>query len=107
MRRVKLFEHVRFKLTVETDGLDDLLALFVARLLHEVGDLRLVKLGELAIGNAEPRRRDVGHERLDRCEVHDAIGLDTRADLATEHPTKEGVTTGVDTDDLPTSVDLG
>ena len=49
---VELLEDVRLQLAVQPDGLDDLLALLVARLLDEVGDLGGMQLGQFAVGNA-------------------------------------------------------
>ena len=40
--------------------------------LHQVGDLGRVQPGQLAVGDAQPRRRDVGDERLDARPVDQA-----------------------------------
>ena len=60
---VELLEDVGLELAVEPHGLDDLLALLVARGLDEVGDLGGVQLRQPAVRDAEPRRRARGSRR--------------------------------------------
>ena len=104
--RIELLKDVRLELAIEADGLNDLLALFVARLFDEVSDLGWVELCELAIRDAQTRCRHVGDERLNGREVDNAIGLHVRADLAPEDATEEGATTRVDAHHFPASIDL-
>ena len=107
MLGVELLENVGLEFSVESHRLDDLLTLLVARLLHEVGDLGGVQLGELSIRDAKSRRRNVSDERLDRGEIDNGFGLHPLSDLLAQNPSQEWPATGVDTDDFPSSVDLG
>ncbi len=107
MLGVEFFEDVRLEFSIETDRFDDLLALFVARLLDEVGDLGRVKFGELSIGDAQARGRNVSDERLDRGEVDNGLGLDALSDLLAQYASQERTTTRVHADHFPLSIDLG
>ena len=89
VRRVELLEDVGLELAVEPDGLDDLLALLVTGLLDEVGDLGRVQLGQLAVRDAQARRRHVRDERLDGGEVDDRLGLDALAHALAEQAAQE------------------
>ena len=62
---VQFLEHVRLKLLVLSNGLQDLFALLMARGLDEVGDLRRVQRGDPPVGQAQARRRHVPDERLE------------------------------------------
>jgi len=61
---VELLEDVRLELAIVGDRLDQLLSLVMGCGLHEIGDLGRVEVGELAVGEAQTRGRDMAHERL-------------------------------------------
>ncbi len=105
--RVELLEDVGLELAVQAHGLDDLLALLVAGLLDEVGDLGGVQLGQLAVRDAQARGGHVADEGLDRGEVDDGLGLDALTHARTQQAAQQRASPGVDADDLPLAVDLG
>src|SRR5579883_622018 len=105
--RIELLEDVRLELAVLSDGFDDLFALLVRGGLDEVGDLRRVQTGELAVGDAQPRRGDVGHERLDAAPVDDGPRPPRPPQPAREEPPEDPASRWVDAHDLPPAVDLG
>jgi hypothetical protein len=66
-----------------------------------------VQLGEFAVWDAKACRRDVRYEWLNGREVHDGVDFDPLANLLAEHSAKERAPTRVDTDNLPSTIDLG
>ena len=68
---VELLEDVGLELAVLAHRLDDLLALVVRGRFDQVGDLGRMEPGQLAVGDAEAGRGDVGHEGLDAGPVDD------------------------------------
>ena len=104
---VELLEHVGLELAVLADGLDDLLALVVRRRLDEVGDLGGVEPGQLAVGDAQARRGDVGDEGLDARPVHDLAGGDATPQRTGREPAQGHTGARVDPHDLPAPVDAG
>ena len=62
---VELLEDVGLELLVLADGLEDLLALLVARGLDEVGDLRRMQLRDAPVREPQARGRHVSDERLE------------------------------------------
>ena len=61
---VQLLEDIRLELAVLSHRLDQLLALVMRSGLHQVGDLRGVQVGQLAVGEAQTRGGDMTDERL-------------------------------------------
>lgn len=66
-----------------------------------------MQTSQLAIGNAQARRRHVTDERFDRGKVHDGFGLDERPETRAQQAAEEGAATGIHPDHLPAAVDLG
>src|ERR1039458_4244364 len=104
---VELLEHVGLELAVESDGLDDLLALLVAGRLDEVGDLGRMQPGEAPVRDPESSGGYVTYERLDLGEVDDARRRDPAPKAPAEEPAEQGASPNVDTHDLPRAVDVG
>jgi hypothetical protein len=104
---IELLEDVGLEFAVQTNGFNDLLTLFVARLLDEVGNLGGMKFGQFAIGNSKSRGRHVRDKGLDRRKVNNRLRLHALTNALSKDPTQEWSTTGVDTHNLPLAVDLG
>ena len=99
---VELLEDVGLELTVVVaDRLDDLLTLVPRGRLHEVGDLRGMKLRELGVGHPQANGGHVSDERLDARPVEELAGGDVRAEPLRQQAPQPAAGTGVDADHAP------